>query len=47
MAKFNKRKTNDEFVTEGKVVVIDDGSQVEYESVCGKCYLEKVLKIKR
>ena len=46
-ARFNARKVNGEFVTEGETVVIDDGTQAEYESVCGKCYIEKVLKIKR
>ena len=45
-ARFNGRKINDEFQTEGKSVVIDDGKQVEYESLCGTCYFEKVLKIK-
>ena len=42
----DNRKINDEFVTEGKSVVIDDGREVEYESLCGTCYFEKVLKIK-
>lgn len=46
-ARFNARKVNGEFVTEGESIVIDDGTQAEYESVCGKCYLEKVLKLKR
>jgi len=46
-ARFNARKVNGVFVTEGESVVIDDGTRVEYESVCGKCYLEKVLKLKR
>ena len=39
---FNGRKVDGEFVREGSQVAIDDGQQVEYESLCGKCYLEKV-----
>lgn len=45
-ARFNGRKINSEFVTEGESVVIDDGKEVEYESLCGTCYFQKVLKIK-
>ena len=43
-ARFNARKINGEYVTEGDSVVIDDNKEVEYESVCGKCYIKKVLK---
>ena len=28
-------------VFEGEQVVIDDHTQVEYEGVCGKCYLKQ------
>lgn len=38
---FNGRKIDGEFVREGSQVAID-GQQAEYESLCGKCYLDKV-----
>lgn len=44
-ARFNARKVNGEFVTVGDQVAIDDGKEAFYESLCGKCYLEKVLHI--
>ncbi len=37
-AVLNARKVNDEFVFEGDQIVID--GVVDYESVCGKCYLK-------
>lgn len=46
-ARFNGRKINKKFVTEGESVVIDNNKEVEYESLCGTCYLEKVLKLGR
>lgn len=39
-ALFNGRKVNGVFVKEGAQVAID--GEVEYESLCGKCYLDKV-----
>ncbi len=45
-ARFNGRKINDEFVSDGEQVVIDETNNVTYESLCGKCYLQKVLKLK-
>lgn len=50
-ARQNARKIDGEFVTEGDSVVIDGEyvivngkkKKVDYESMCGKCYLEKVL----
>ena len=33
-------------VFEGDSVLIDGTSEITYESVCGKCYLEKAGKIK-
>jgi thymidine kinase len=45
-AKFNARKVNGEFVSEGEQVVIDNTNNVTYESLCGNCYLEYVLKEK-
>ncbi len=38
---FNGRKINGVFVREGEAVSID-GEEATYESLCGKCYLEKV-----
>ena len=46
-AKFNGRKVNGEFTSSGSQVAIDGENEVEYESLCGKCYLEKVLGIKK
>ena len=43
-ARFNARKIAGEYVTDGDSVVIDNNSEVEYESVCGKCYIKKVLR---
>ena len=42
-ARFNARKINGEYVSEGNVVAID-GIDAEYEPLCGKCYITKVLK---
>ncbi len=42
-ARFNARKVNGQFVSEGAQVAIDEMDDVTYESVCGKCYLEKVM----
>lgn len=44
-AKFNGRKVNGEFTSSGDQVAIDGENEIEYESLCGKCYLEKVLNI--
>ena len=44
-ARFNGRKIGKEFVSEGNSVEIDDNENIEYESLCGGCYLKKVLKI--
>jgi thymidine kinase len=37
-ALLNARKINGKFVFEGKQIVIDNANNVEYESLCGKCY---------
>ena len=42
-AKFNGRKINGKFTVEGSQVAIDGEDNIEYESLCGKCYIEKVL----
>ena len=44
-AKFNARIVNGEFTSSGNQVAIDGEDSVTYESLCGKCYLEKVLGI--
>ena len=36
----NIRLINGEPTFEGEQVVIDDHTQVEYEGICGKCYLQ-------
>ena len=38
---FNARLVGGEFVSHGEQVAID-GQQAEYESLCGRCYLQKV-----
>ncbi len=44
-AKFQARKVNGVFVTEGSEVAIDGENDVTYESLCGKCYIQDVLNI--
>ena len=44
-AKFNGRMVNGKFTSSGEQVAIDGENEVTYESLCGKCYLEKVLGI--
>lgn len=45
-AKFQGRKVNGIFVTTGGEVAIDGADEnVTYDSLCGKCYIEKVLGI--
>ena len=46
-AKFNGRIVNGEFTSSGSQVAIDGENEIRYESLCGKCYLEKVLGIKK
>ena len=46
-ARFNARKVDGKFTFDGDSIVIDDKSDVSYESLCGTCYIEeqgKVLK---
>lgn len=45
IARIASRKENGKFVLEGDSIVIDGTENIEYESLCGKCYLEKVKKI--
>ena len=42
-ARFNARKVNGKFTLEGKSIEIDNQKNIKYESLCGKCYVEKVL----
>lgn len=47
-AEFNARTDMEgNFLTEGDSIGIDDGTKIKYKSLCPKCYIEKVLKIKR
>ena len=45
-ARFNARIINGAYTTHGDSIVIDDKQDVKYESVCGKCYVKKVLNKK-
>ncbi len=46
-AKFNARLVDGKYVKDGEEVIIDGMSANQiYEPLCGKCYIEKVLKIK-
>ena len=42
-ARFNARKVNGAYELTGDDVVIDGTKNIEYEALCGKCYLEKVI----
>lgn len=43
-AKFNARIVNGEYISDGESIAIDDNDSIKYESLCGKCYIENVLK---
>ena len=38
----NARKINGKFVSSGNQIAIDNMDNIEYESLCGKCYYEQV-----
>lgn len=40
-AEFNTRKVNGKYVFEGEQVAIDGESKVEYDSLCGSCYVRE------
>jgi thymidine kinase len=40
-AEFNTRKVNDAYVFEGDQVAIDGEDKVEYDSLCGACYMRE------
>ena len=44
MARFNARRLNGDYLSDGDDILIDGSSDVEYVPLCGECYLEKVLK---
>ena len=43
----NARKINGKFVFEGEQVVIDQGNEVEYQSLCPQCYFAEKSKFLR
>jgi thymidine kinase len=45
-ARFNARIVDGKYTFEGDQIAIDGENEVKYQSLCGKCYLEKVLGIK-
>ena len=45
-AKFNARTYHDKYVYSGDQVVIDGASDYKYTSLCTKCYILNVLKLK-
>ena len=48
-ALLNGRKVNGEFIFEGKQIAIDKEDNIEYESLCPKCYFEfrEAYKLKK
>lgn len=42
-AKFNARKQGGNYLKNGKQVIIDNTTDILYEPLCGKCYIEKVF----
>lgn len=40
-AEFNTRKIDGEYVFDGDQVAIDGEQSVEYDSLCGRCYIER------
>ena len=46
-ARFNARIVNGDFTLDGNQVAIDGENKVTYKPLCGKCYIEKVLKLKK
>ncbi|MCI9434191.1 MAG: thymidine kinase [Bacilli bacterium] len=43
-ARFNARIIDGKYTTEGDTIAIDDNDSIKYESLCGKCFLQKVLR---
>ena len=47
-AEFNARMDLEgNYLSDGESVCVDDGKSVKYTSLCPKCYIEKVLKLKK
>ena len=46
IARYNARKINGEYTIDGDSVVIDGTNNIEYVPLCGKCFIDKVLKKK-
>ena len=44
-ARFNVRTLNGEYLKEGDDILIDGTTEIKYESLCGNCYVTKVLGI--
>lgn len=40
-ARFNARKINNKFTFEGDSIVIDNKTEIKYESLCGSCYINE------
>lgn len=40
-AEFNTRKVNGKYVFSGEQVAIENGDDIVYDSLCGKCYIRK------
>lgn len=40
-AEFNTRKINGEYVFEGDQVAIENGADIVYDSLCGRCYVRE------
>lgn len=43
-ARFNVRKINNKFTFEGDSIVIDNKTEIKYESLCGSCYINEFEK---
>jgi thymidine kinase len=40
-AEFNTRKINGNYVFDGDQVAIEDGIDIQYDSLCGRCYIRE------
>ncbi|HTK39767.1 MAG TPA: thymidine kinase [Patescibacteria group bacterium] len=40
-AEFNTRKINGNYVFDGDQVAIEDGTDIQYDSLCGRCYIRE------
>lgn len=45
IARYNARIINNEYVSTGEKIVIDNSDDVKYVPLCGDCYLKKVKKL--